>query len=100
MDGGVYIAVHNSIPSYEIKIDTNLEIVACRIVFRNNSLTLCNVYFNDKASITQDTLNILDTFPSPMLILGDVNAKHPAWGSRQSDIRGDIINKWVYKHHL
>ena len=36
--GGVCIAVHDSIPSYEIKIDTNLEIVVCRIVFKNNSL--------------------------------------------------------------
>ena len=31
--GGVCITVHNSIPSYEIKIKTDLEIIVIRVIF-------------------------------------------------------------------
>ena len=33
--GGVCIAVLDSIPSYEIKIKTDLESIACRVILRN-----------------------------------------------------------------
>lgn len=33
----------------------------------------------------------LQRFTLPTLICGDFNAKSPAWGSRVSDVRGDII---------
>ena len=44
--GGICIAIHNSIPSHEIVVNTNLEMVACRVMFRNKKITICNVYFN------------------------------------------------------
>ena len=93
--GGVCIAIHNSIPSQAIKVNTNLEIVACRVMFKNYKLTVCNVYFNNNADITYDALNIIKSLPTPILVLGDVNAKHPVWGSNQSDTRGTVINDWV-----
>ena len=93
--GGVCIAIHNSIPSQPLKVDTNLEIVACRIMFKNYKLTICNVYFNNLADITSDTLDVINSLPTPILVLGDVNAKHPVWGSDHSDSRGTIINDWV-----
>ena len=83
--GGICIAVHNSIPSHEIKIKINLEIIACKIMFRNINLTICNVYFNKDAQVTLTELDKLKKLPSPILILGDINGKHPTWGAQHSD---------------
>ena len=93
--GGVCIAIHNSIPSHGIDLNTNLEIVACRIMLKNFKLTICNVYFNNNADITTNTLDVIKNLPSPVLILGDINGKHPTWGSNHSDSRGDIVNDWA-----
>ena len=68
--GGVCIAVHDSIPSYEIKFKTDLEIIACRVIFRNLQITICNVYFNKDTIISKEILDELKALPPPLLILG------------------------------
>ena len=96
--GGVCLAIHNSIPSHEIVINTNLEMVACRVMFRNTNLTICNVYFNKDANISSDELDIINSLPSPVLLVGDINGKHPSWGAPTSDGRGNIINDWALEN--
>ena len=96
--GGICIAIHNSIPSHELVVNTNLEMVACSVMFRNTKLTICNVYFNNDAIISLDELNVINSLPPPVLLLGDINGKHPSWGSPTSDIRGNIINDWALEN--
>ena len=96
--GGICIAIHNSIPSHEIVVNTNLEMVACRVMFRNMKLTICNVYFNQDAIISSDELNIINSLPPPVLLVGDINGKHPSWGAPASDSRGNIINDWALEN--
>ena len=96
--GGICIAIHNSIPSHEIVVITKLEMVACSVMFRNTKLTICNVYFNNDAIISLDELNVINSLPPPVLLLGDINGKHPSWGSPTSDIRGNIINDWALEN--
>ena len=40
--GGLCIAVHKSIPSHEVTITTNLEILACKVIFNNISVLIYN----------------------------------------------------------
>ena len=91
--GGVCLAVHNQIPSTPLQLNTTLEAVACKVYFKDFSINICNVYFNEPADVNYVSLKALvDSIPNPKLILGDVNAKHIAWGSPENNDRGTLIN--------
>ena len=99
--GGVCIAVHKNIPSTRIHLQTNLEAVACKVFFNDFILHICNVYFNDDADINDTSLSdLIDSIPSPKLILGDFNAHHPSWGSQVGDRRGDIVSNTFLDKNL
>ena len=99
--GGVCIAVHKSLPATPIDLNTELEAVACKVYFKNFSINICNVYFNNEANINNITLtNLINAIPSPKLILGDVNAKHPLWGSPTSDQRGITIRDTIIDYNM
>ena len=91
--GGVCLAVHTQLPSTPLQLNTALEAVACTVYFCNFKLNICNVYFNEGADVSYNNLKLLiDSIPSPKLILGDVNAKHASWGSPENTDRGLLIN--------
>ena len=90
--GGVCIAVHESIPAVQLNIISDFEMVACTVFFQDISINICNVYFTDAANVNDISLsNLINSIPSPKIVLGDMNAKHLAWGSQRSDPRGNII---------
>lgn len=79
--GGVLLAINNNIPSTQIQLNTTLEAVACKVYFDNFCLNICNIYFNDGANVNAQTFkDLVNSIPSPKLILGDFNAKHSLWG--------------------
>ena len=93
--GGVCLAVHTQIPSTPIQLNTDLEAVACTVYFKDFSFSICNVYFNDGADVSYNNLKqLVDSIPSPKLILGDVNAKHISWGSPETNDRGVLLNNF------
>ena len=99
--GGVSLAVSHELPSSQIQLQTNLEAVACKIYFNNFCLHVCNIYFNAEADITVNSLtDLLNSIPSPRLILGDFNAKHRAWGSPGNDRRGEVVNDVFFNNFL
>ena len=98
--GGLCIAVHKSIPSHEISINTNLEILACKVIFHNISVVIYNVYFNEQANVTEIELNVLTRIKEPKIIAGDVNANNRAWGSDDNNSRGILINDWALDNSM
>ena len=91
--GGVYIAVQNNLPSIPLQIAGGLEAIACKVFFNNSSLHICNVYFNEAANVNSVTLtDLINSIPTPRLILGDINGKHHVWGSPDNTPRGIVIN--------
>ena len=92
--GGVCIAVHSSIPAVQLNIDSELEAVACTVFFKDVKFNICNVYFNQDANVNSITFtNLINSIPSPKIILGDINGKHYSWGSPICDRRGNIIHE-------
>ena len=68
--GGVCIAIHKSLPAVSIDLNTELEAVACKVYFKDFSLNICNVYFNNTARVNNITLNnLINQIPSPKIIL-------------------------------
>ena len=99
--GGVGLAIHNSVPSVELPVNTNLEVVACTVYFKNFHINICNVYFNDQADVSIDTLNeLLVNVPAPRIFMGDVNAKHISWGSPFCNSRGNTLHRALSRNNL
>ena len=99
--GGVCLAIHANIPSTPLQIDSDLEAVACTVRFQSTNLNVCCVYFNAQADVSSVSLqNLIDSIPHPRLILGDMNAKHPIWGSPSSDQRGVVLNDFFSEQDL
>ena len=99
--GGLCTAVHKSIPSQKIVFDSHLEILVCKVFFKNTNINICNVYFPSNVPIdTKELDRIIKEIPYPRLILGDINSKHASWGSDISDSRGSLINDWIIDNNL
>ena len=87
--GGVLLAVHKNIPSTQLHIVSNYEVVACTVFFKNFKINICNVYFPNHVNITLNEINnLFNSIPDPKIVLGDVNAKHISWGSPTNCSRG------------
>ena len=70
-------------------IDSNYEVVACTVFFKNFKINICNVYFPNHVNITLNEINnLFNSIPDPKIVLGDVNAKHISWGSPTNCSRG------------
>ena len=79
--GGVAILVHPSLPHDHIPLNTTLQAVAIRD-FLPSPITVCNMYLPPgPLPSTHDLQLLLDACPSPIILVGDFNAKSPAWGS-------------------
>lgn len=94
---GVAILVHNRLQFLKIdtSFDDSLQNIAVRLKYGNKEISLVSVYSpgNCDPVFTKAKLNnLISNIPEPMLIAGDFNARHTAWGCASIDIRGrDII---------
>ena len=79
--GGVLLAVHHSVPVRELPLTTALQAVAARLCFMHREITICSIYCPPGAALPVSELHLLMLeLPPPVLILGDFNSHHSAWG--------------------
>jgi len=94
--GGVVIYVQKSYPSINIPINSNLKVTATKITIKQQ-ITICNLYLPNSQPINKhDITQIINQFPTPFILLGDINAHNTIWGSEKTDFRGKIIEN-IYK---
>ncbi|GFW78049.1 reverse transcriptase domain-containing protein [Trichonephila clavipes] len=68
--------------------ENSTEVQAITILLLRQEGTIINAYHPDNSDINLDLLNtLLDT----KILLGDLNAKSPSWGSRTLDLKGSQI---------
>ena len=64
--GGLCTAVHKSLPSHKINFDTQLEILVCKVCFKNININICNVYFPNNVRVDINELDkIIKEIPYP-----------------------------------
>lgn len=103
---GAGLAVKNGIHYDRIQLITDVQAVAVQ-VHSPHKLTVASVYLspNDKDAASKFN-NLLAELPKPALILGDLNAHHPAWGSRMTNVskaaqkRGSQILEQIVRHDM
>ena len=99
--GGVALLINNNNRYVPITLNTPLEAVAVTTYYLNNKITVCSLYLPPREVVTSDQLtDLINSLPKPFLILGDLNGKHPYWGSDQADRRGDLITETLDNNTL
>lgn len=99
--GGVAMLINNNLYSKEIPITTNLEAVACKVLIKNQLITICNIYLSNRFELKPDELTgLIAQLPEPKIILGDFNSHNYIWGSEKTDKRGKIIEKILNSRDL
>lgn len=92
---GVLLAIHESIYSESITLNTNLQAVAAKI-HHHFTFSICNIYLPQDPSIeTQHLLDIFHQLTRPVLFVGDLNGHNPLWGSKDLNTRGKKIENFI-----
>ena len=85
----------------QLNINSDLEVVACTILFKDYKLNVCNLYLPNHADVDIDSLNnLLKSIPDPKIVLGDFNARHTSWGAPTNCPRGRVITDSFLENDL
>ncbi|GFS60771.1 RNA-directed DNA polymerase from mobile element jockey [Trichonephila clavipes] len=77
--------------------ENSTEVQAITVLLPQQEVTTINVYHPDNSDINLDILNtLLDT----KILLGDLNAKTPSWGSMTLDLKGSQIEDLLCDNDL
>ena len=94
--GGVAIVARKSLACHTIQLNTVLEAVAIRVIIFNRLITVCSLYIPpDYHLLSSEFEALVDQLPEPFIVLGDLNAHNPLWGSSRTDARGRLIEKFL-----
>ena len=83
-----------------INVPDSIEAVAAQ-VYDGKYFTVCSIYISPSIAITQQELHdLVSQLPRPLLMLGDMNAKHSSWGEGENNIRGRIFERLISETDL
>lgn len=93
---GTGLAVRDDIPHRVVQLDSDLEASAVTIQFPFK-LTIVSLYMAPRNRVGKEVnvvgklQHLIAQLPVPYVIVGDLNAHHPSWGSHKEDVRGDRL---------
>ena len=99
--GGTCIFIRNDIPCIPVSLNSQLQAVAVK-VFLGRFYTLCSLYLSPGVSVFRaDLVTLMQDLSSPLLLLGDLNGRHPLWGDDGVlNSRGNLIASFIEDEHL
>ena len=99
--GGVLLAVHHSVPVKQVPLVTSLQAVAARLCFIHREVTVCSIYCPPGVALPLVELHqLIAELPPPVLILGDFNSHHSAWGCDSTCPRGRRLASFLNDESL
>ena len=99
---GVALLISKKVNHKSLNIDTpnSIEAVAAR-VYDGRYYTVCSIYISPNVPVTKQELHdLLVQLPRPLLLLGDMNAKHYSWGEEENNSRGRIFEQLMNETDL
>lgn len=88
----VALGISSELNFSEITLDTDLPIVAARILWPFPVSVVSFYLPNGKIPNLKNILKkAMKTIPQPIVLLGDCNGHHQAWGSRVPNARGALV---------
>ena len=83
--------VKSTIGHRQIDLNTTLQAVAIHVQL-DKLYTICNLYLPPNSPVNlQELEDLIDQLPSPYLLVGDLNARHPLWGDCTTNQKGRLI---------
>ena len=100
--GGVGLYVSNGLLQTPLKLHTPLNAVGVKVRLCAREITVISIYYppNSPLVFLSNLDNLIHQVPKPCLLLGDLNAHHPIWGSRRASARGRSIEELLEKYDL
>ncbi|KAG5867008.1 hypothetical protein JTB14_032569 [Gonioctena quinquepunctata] len=97
--GGVALLIRKDIPHSPLVLNTVLQAVAVRIL-APITINICSLYLPDANWRKEELEDLISQLPIPFLLIGDMNAHNPLWGSLRRDIRGSILEQLLDRDNL
>lgn len=101
---GVAILIHNSLQFSKLDtlFDDSIQNIAIRVKYSNNKeISLVSFYSPGNSSFTKSKFdNLIRSIPVPLLLGGDFNAYHSAWGCNSVNIRGREVLEVINDYNL
>ena len=93
--GGTAIFVRTDVPSVPLQLQSPIQAVAAK-VFLDRFYTICSIYLPPGAPVERLDLDALaHDLPSPFLLLGDFNGRHPLWDDSAINPRGVLLASFI-----
>ena len=98
---GVAVLIHATLQYNRVPLHTILEAAAVTINLTKRYI-ICSVYLSPNANIDMEELkSLIRQLSWPFLLLGDFNAKHPAWDFENSaDPRGRAVQSLLVEEFV
>ena len=94
--GGCAIYCRADVPVTRLAVRSDLQVLALQLHFVR-CYTICCLYLPPSLSVDRSDLeDLLGQLPSPYILLGDLNGRHPEWGDSFSNPRGELLLSLVH----
>uniref|UniRef100_A0A0K8VY27 Putative RNA-directed DNA polymerase from transposon X-element n=1 Tax=Bactrocera latifrons TaxID=174628 RepID=A0A0K8VY27_BACLA len=97
---GIAVFIRKSLNHKEIPVSSNISCLAIEVDI-GFKITIINCYIPPHQILSvRDISDVLNYFATPIIIMGDLNAWSPLWGSTATNKRGEIIEDIILSHDL
>jgi exonuclease III len=98
--GGVCLMIKKGIPHAQIKIKSNLQIVAAEVSLLRR-MTIASIYIPPHYNLYLEEINtIISQLPYPFILCGDFNSHSELWGCFKSNKSGLIMQNVLETNDL
>ncbi|KAG5894451.1 hypothetical protein JTB14_014898 [Gonioctena quinquepunctata] len=97
--GGVALLIRKDIPHSPLVLNTVLQAVEVRIL-APITINICSLYLPDANWRKEELEDLISQLPFPFLLVGDMNAHNPLWGSLRWKNRGSILEQLLDRDDL
>ena len=98
-DRGVAVLVSKEVSHQPLNLRTDLQAIAVKLRLQKN-YSVCSLYLPHSPLNKQQLSNLIDQLEPPFLLLGDMNAHSPMWGSAHENERGKIITELLQEKNI
>lgn len=102
--GGTSVYVRNNISSCLVPVNNlnTIEVTACRISVSHSHIFVVSFYARHGGSVAnfEADLTTLFSLGNNVIVIGDFNARHPAWNDLYTNNYGRIINNFCAQNNI